>query len=68
MYIFVGSICMKTNASEGQKKTSDPLELELLMMVSHLCGSWELNSDTLKECHMYLTAESCTYFFGHWIL
>lgn len=47
-------------ACSGQKKASDPLELELAMAVSHSvsqCGCWELSPGPLQEQLALLTAE-----------
>ena len=36
-------------AHGGQKKVSDPLELELKVVVSFYVGFWELNPGPLEE-------------------
>lgn len=43
-------------ACSGQKKASDPLELELGMAESQ-CGCWELSPGPLQEQLALLTAE-----------
>lgn len=40
----------------GQKRASDPLNLEL-RMVELLCWCWELNTSHLEEQQMFLTIE-----------
>ena len=50
------TICIKFR--EGQKRTSDPLELELQMAVSSPMGCSELNLGSLKEQPMLLASKS----------
>lgn len=45
-----------SRACEGQEKASDPLKLELLMIVSQ-CSCWELNLGPQEELSVLLIAE-----------
>lgn len=49
-------LCVPT-AFECQKKESDPLELELQMLVSCYVGNWELNAGSLQEQPVALIME-----------
>lgn len=56
MYVCAPCAC---SSRRGQKRVSDPLALEFLMIASHhVCGWWELNLDLLKEQQMFLITES----------
>ena len=48
------AICM-SGARRGQKRTWDPLELELQIVVSLTYGCWELNPGPLEEQPVLLT-------------
>jgi hypothetical protein len=50
-------------AHRGQKTVSNPLELELQMIVSHY-GSWELIQGPLEEQTVLLTTESYSQTLG----
>lgn len=44
-------------AHGGQKRESDPLELEMRIVVNHhVGGCWELNSDPLQQQQVLFTA------------
>jgi hypothetical protein len=49
---------MSAPAQGGQKRASDPLQLELKVVVSHRHGCCELNLGPLQEQHVLLTTES----------
>lgn len=59
---------MNVSAYRGQKMIPDPLELELHVVMSRLCGCWELKANYLKEQYMYLTAEPSISVVTDWFL
>jgi hypothetical protein len=56
-----GSVVKSTDCSSEvllSERVTDPLELELVMVVSHQpCGCWELNADPLQKQKVILTKE-----------
>lgn len=51
---------MSAGASRILKSMSDPLELELQVLLSH--SMWKLNSDPLQEPFLLLTAKASLQF------
>lgn len=56
------SVCIrvcayKCGAFRGQKRSSDPLELELQMVWGATCGCWDLSSRPLWERYSLLTSK-----------
>lgn len=53
MYGSFTCMCLCTtyvpSACREQKRSSDPMELELLTIVCHHVGAWKLNQNPLKE-------------------
>lgn len=49
---------MYTGVCGGQKKESDPLELELEVFVSFLVWDWAQNPGPLQEQQVFLTTET----------
>ena len=53
LHVYLCTVYMP-GAFRGQKRASDPLELELTVVVSHY-GCWESNPDPLQEQPVFLT-------------
>lgn len=69
VYVYLCGVCVCINvgAHTGQKKASDPLELEL-QTISHGCQ--EVNLDSLEEPQLFFTTEpslqpSCVFSIRH---
>ena len=51
------SICTACVCGDHSGQASDPLQMELQLVVSWECGCWELNSGSLEEQTVLLTTE-----------
>lgn len=47
---------MRASVLGGQKRVSDPMELEFEAVVRHLVGSYDLNSSLLQEWQALLAS------------
>jgi hypothetical protein len=56
LHVYLCIMC-EPDAQKEQERVSDPLEVELQMAVSCVCGCWELNPGLLEEQSVLLTNE-----------
>jgi hypothetical protein len=72
VWVFCLHICLCATCVPGscgsQKRTSDPLGLELTDVYNLLCGCWELNSGPLEKQPVLLTSEPSLQALIPWFL
>lgn len=56
MYVFA-YVQVTSGIRKGQKRASDPMELELEVVLRWSCGHWEPNSHPLQGQQVLLTAK-----------